>query len=121
METAEQEHRQGLTADEKHRRALAGRELTRRTELIRRHRLSIDDQRRMATWDPNDPEVSAYIGFPEVQADAIKDDQAARESARRIAYGSLRAHLPAAAILGIEQASPVDMMPGEDNIVLGEN
>ena len=122
MSTAERERTRGLTADEKNRRRLAGIDLTRRAEVVRRFDLSADDRRRMNTLDASDGEVAAYRGFPEIQAEAIKDAQAKLESARRIADGSLRAHLPVAAILGRDELPPpqIDMMARGELPYFGE-
>jgi hypothetical protein len=112
MSTAEGKRTRGLSADEKNRRRLAGIDLTRRAGVVKRFGLSTDDRRRMSTLDASDGEVAAYRGFPEIQAEVIKDAQAERETARRIADGSLRAHLPAAAILGTQELpQPIGIMP----------
>ncbi|HVA11288.1 MAG TPA: hypothetical protein VNG32_03905 [Candidatus Dormibacteraeota bacterium] len=117
MSTAKEERPRGLSADERNRRRLAGIDLTRRAEIVKRFDLSDDDRRRMSTLDASDGEVAAYIGFPEIQADAIKTAQAERETARLIAKGSLRAHLPTTAITGSEESSPSQPdMPTDDEL-----
>jgi hypothetical protein len=110
------EHVQGLGPAEKKRRQLAGAHLTERAEIVRRFDLDSDDVSRMGTLRADD-EVSDYMGFDHIQARIIKDEQSAQATAQRRAEGSLRAHLPTAAILGAEQPAPADeMIPPQDHM-----
>src|ERR1700760_4420520 len=120
------EHIQGLGPTEKKRREQEGRERTERAEIDARYSLGIDDRIRISTLDAGDPEIAAYNGFRAVQGQIIADErvkrQKAEEAARRhVEIGSIRAHLPVEAILGIEEQpeeylGPSDMpggAPGE--------
>jgi|SRR5665213_3407314 len=107
--------KQGLSADKKMRARQVSDGVAVREAVNAIYDLSDADWRRMGDYTPGD-EVSDYGGRPDIQADIITRERE-RAAAQAIVAESdmrtaaLRAHLPAAAILGIEKPEQAAMMP----------